>query len=72
MINVIILGGGFAGVKAGLVFKKRNLKDIKVTLVDRNNFHTFTPSLYELATAEEPLKNVTIPFKDIFGIVMEF
>ncbi|MBI2613865.1 MAG: FAD-dependent oxidoreductase [Candidatus Levybacteria bacterium] len=72
MLNIVILGGGFAGVKAGLIFKSRNLKDIKVTLVDRNSFHTFSPSLYELAAAEEPQRNVTIPFKEIFGNDIEF
>lgn len=72
MINVIILGGGFAGVKAGIVLKNKNLKDVKITLVDKNNFHTFTPSLYEVATSEEPQKNVGIPFKEIFGNSIEF
>jgi NADH dehydrogenase len=65
--HVVILGGGFAGVAAGIVLKK-HLKHvpIKVTLIDRHEYHLFTPSLYEVATSEEPQKNIAIPFEKIF------
>lgn len=51
MINILILGAGFGGIGAALELEKkfRNNSDIKITLVDRNNFHLFTPSLYEVA-----------------------
>ena len=66
--NVVVLGGGFAGVAACLQIKK-HLKEIDadVTLIDRNNFHLFTPSLYEVATHEESRKNIAIPFGEIFN-----
>ena len=68
MINVIILGGGFAGIKAALKLKnKAKSYDINITIIDKNNFHTFTPSLYEVATSEEPQGNVAIPYKIIFN-----
>lgn len=68
MINIVVLGGGFAGVRAGLILEnKAKSHDIYVTLIDKNSFHTFTPSLYEVATAEESEKNVIIPYKSIFG-----
>jgi NADH dehydrogenase len=45
--RVLILGGGFAGVGAA-----QNLKgaDVDVVLVDKNDYHTFQPLLYQLAT----------------------
>ena len=45
--RVLILGGGFAGVGAA-----KELKDAKadVVLVDRHDYHTFQPLLYQLAT----------------------
>jgi NADH dehydrogenase len=45
--RVLVLGGGFAGVGAA-----RNLKaaDVEVVLVDRHDYHTFQPLLYQLAT----------------------
>jgi NADH:quinone reductase (non-electrogenic) len=45
--RVLILGGGFAGV--GAAQKLRNA-DADVILVDRHDYHTFQPLLYQLAT----------------------
>lgn len=46
--RVIIIGGGFAGIK--LAKNLRNLP-LQVVLFDRNNYHTFQPLLYQVATA---------------------
>jgi NADH dehydrogenase len=45
--RVLILGGGFAGVGAA---QKLRRADAEVVLVDRHNYHTFQPLLYQLAT----------------------
>jgi len=45
--RVVILGGGFAGVGATQKLKKA---DADVLLVDRHDYHTFQPLLYQLAT----------------------
>src|SRR5262245_32764202 len=45
--RVLILGGGFAGVGAAHKLKKA---DADVVLVDRHDYHTFQPLLYQLAT----------------------
>lgn len=52
MTNILILGAGFGGISAALKLEKKlkNNSDFKITLIDRNNFHLFTPSLYEVAT----------------------
>src|SRR3989344_7382472 len=64
MKNVVILGGGFAGLRAALTLKGEiKFNKINVTLIDEHSFHLFTPSLYEVATAEEPQFNVVIPFR---------
>jgi NADH dehydrogenase len=46
--RVLILGGGFAGVGAA---QKLNKAGAEVVLVDRHDYHTFQPLLYQLATA---------------------
>src|SRR5690242_18705134 len=46
--RVLILGGGFAGVGAA---QKLEHADADVVLVDRHDYHTFQPLLYQLATA---------------------
>ncbi len=70
MKHIVILGGGFAGVAAGIRFKKYidhiEKNNIQITVIDKNPYHTFTPSLYEVATSEEPQRNVAIPFTEIF------
>jgi NADH:quinone reductase (non-electrogenic) len=65
--HIVVVGGGFAGV-AAIHRILKHLFDIpvKITLIDRNTYHLFTPSLYEVATSEEPKKNVVIPFTKIF------
>jgi NADH:quinone reductase (non-electrogenic) len=45
--RVLILGGGFAGVGAAQKLEKA---DADVVLVDRHDYHTFQPLLYQLAT----------------------
>src|SRR6185369_4650833 len=67
MKQIVIIGGGFAGVAAGLQLKKSlGSNDAEITLVDKNPYHLFTPSLYEVATSEVPQKNIAIPFDKIF------
>ena len=68
MKNVVILGGGFAGVAAAVKIRKQfGAKEVKITLIDRNPYLLFTPSLYEVAASEEPQNNIAIPFDKIFG-----
>jgi len=45
--RVLILGGGFGGVGAAQKLEKA---DADVVLVDRHDYHTFQPLLYQLAT----------------------
>jgi NADH:ubiquinone reductase (H+-translocating) len=48
--HVVIVGGGFAGLACARRLAKS--ADVRVTLVDRNNYHQFQPLLYQLATSE--------------------
>jgi NADH:quinone reductase (non-electrogenic) len=61
--RVLILGGGFAGVGAA-----RQLKgaDVDVVIVDSNNYHTFQPMLYQVATALLDASAVAHPLRGLF------
>ena len=48
--HVVIVGGGFAGLACARELAKSH--DVRVTLLDKNNFHQFQPLLYQLATAQ--------------------
>jgi NADH dehydrogenase FAD-containing subunit len=45
--KVVIVGGGFAGLNTALGIRNAA---VNVTLVDRRNFHSFQPLLYQVAT----------------------
>lgn len=74
--RILIIGGGFGGVRTALdLDRKLSGKDAEITLVDRNNYHLFLPSLYEVGSAfgvkkdkyqVKLRKTVAIPFSDIF------
>src|SRR5215471_15382056 len=48
--HVVIVGGGFAGLACARKLAKSD--DVRVTLIDKHNYHQFMPLLYQVATAE--------------------
>ena len=62
MANVLILGGGFAGVEAAIYLRKH---EIEVTLVsDRDYFYIYPTSIW-IPTGEATMKDVSVPLKDL-------
>jgi NADH:quinone reductase (non-electrogenic) len=61
--RVVILGGGFAGI--GTARKLKN-SDVDVVLVDKHDYHTFQPLLYQLATDLLETSAVGHPIRDLF------
>jgi NADH dehydrogenase len=57
--RVVILGGGFGGLAAAEALGT----DADVTIVDRNNYQTFLPLLYQVATAGMAADNVAFPIR---------
>ena len=64
LVHVVVIGGGFAGVA---VAKGLADKDVRVTIIDQHNFHTFQPLLYQVATAGLEPADVAFPIRTIFG-----
>ncbi len=61
--RVVILGGGFAGLKLSRKLSKSNYQ---VVLLDRNNYHQFQPLFYQVATAGLEPSAITFPLRKIF------
>ena len=61
--RVLILGGGFAGIGAARALKKA---DVDVVVVDKHDYHTFQPLLYQVATALLEPSAVGHPLRDLF------
>ncbi|MBN1967412.1 MAG: NAD(P)/FAD-dependent oxidoreductase [Anaerolineae bacterium] len=61
--EVVIIGAGFGGL-----FAARTLADkpVDVLLIDRQNFHTFTPLLYQVATSGLDPSEIAYPVRGIF------
>jgi len=61
--RVLVLGGGFAGIGAAQKLKK---SDADVVLVDKHDYHTFQPLLYQVATGLLEQPAVGHPIRDLF------
>ena len=60
--QVIIIGGGFGGIKAAHALQNAL---VDITLIDRNNHHVFQPLLYQVATAELSPADISGPIRHI-------
>ncbi len=60
--KVVVIGAGFGGLRV-----VRGLRDaeVDVTLIDSNNFHTFQPLLYQVATAGLDADEICFPVRGI-------
>src|SRR5436189_4940990 len=73
--TVIIIGAGFGGLQAA---KKLGRKNVRVTVIDRTNYHLFQPLLYQVATAAlspadiaAPVRSVLSKYKNVEVILAE-
>src|SRR5215813_12104578 len=62
--QVVILGGGFAGLNAAQKLKRA---PVDVTLVDRRNFHLFQPLLYQVATGSLSPGEIAAPLRGVLS-----
>lgn len=65
MKKILIVGGGFAGVRTALDLAKRNLPDTDITLVSSTPHFEYHAALYRVVTGRSPLE-VCIQLTDIF------
>ncbi len=61
--RIVIVGGGFGGVKLAKLFAKENV-DVKI--VDRHNFHLFQPLLYQVSTSVLSSDEIAYPIRSFF------
>ncbi len=61
--KIIIIGAGFGGLHAARALEN---KPVDVLLIDRRNYHTFTPLLYQVATCGLEPEEIAYPVRGIF------
>nr|WP_294776566.1 NAD(P)/FAD-dependent oxidoreductase [uncultured Flavobacterium sp.] len=67
--RVVIIGGGFAGI--ALAKKLRN-KNVQVVLLDKHNYHTFQPLLYQVATGGLEAGSIAYPIRKVIQEYRDF
>lgn len=60
--RVVIIGGGFAGLELAKSLEKA---DLQIVLIDKHNYHTFQPLLYQVATAGLEASSIIHPYRRI-------
>jgi len=61
--HVVIVGAGFGGIKLAKLLAK---EDVKITIVDRHNFHLFQPLLYQVSTSILSTDEIAYPIRAFF------
>lgn len=61
---MVIIGAGFGGLEAG---KKLAGENVRVTVIDRTNYHLFQPLLYQVATAALSPADIAAPVRAILS-----
>ncbi|TBX65177.1 NAD(P)/FAD-dependent oxidoreductase [Flavobacterium silvisoli] len=67
--RIVIIGGGFAGI--ALAKKLRN-KNVQVVLIDKHNYHTFQPLLYQVATGGLEAGSIAYPIRKVIQGYKDF
>ncbi len=61
--KIVIIGGGFGGIELAKKLKNEN---VSVTILDKHNYHTFQPLLYQVATGGLEADSIAFPIRRIF------
>src|SRR5439155_3023092 len=62
--HVVIIGAGFGGLEAA---KKLACEKVRVTVIDRTNYHLFQPLLYQVATAALSPADIAAPVRGVLS-----
>jgi len=67
--RIVIIGGGFAGISLA---KKLKNKNAQVVLLDKHNYHTFQPLLYQVATGGLEAGSIAYPIRKVVQEYQDF
>jgi NADH dehydrogenase len=62
--QVVIIGGGFGGLEAAKLLAN---EPVRLTVIDRTNYHLFQPLLYQVATAALSPADIAAPIRGVLS-----
>ncbi len=70
MKRIVIIGGGYGGIEAAKKLERAfgRDRDVEITLIDRNPYHTLMTELHEVAGGRVTPEAVKVPFAKIFAV----
>lgn len=67
--RIVVVGGGFGGIS---FIKRLRREKVQIVLIDRHNYHTFQPLLYQVSTAGLEPDSIAYPLRKIFRKFHDF
>ncbi|MDT7829398.1 NAD(P)/FAD-dependent oxidoreductase [Pricia sp. S334] len=67
--RIVIIGGGFGGISLA---KKLKGLDVQLVVIDRHNYHTFQPLLYQVSTSGLEPDSIAYPIRKILRKIEDF
>lgn len=67
--RIVIIGGGFAGISLA---KKLKDLEVQVVLIDKRNYHTFQPLLYQVSTSGLEPDSIAYPIRKVLNRLKDF
>ncbi len=63
--RILVDGGGFAGLGCARALARHS--GLRITLIDKNNYHQFQPMLYQVATSQVSPGDVSYSLRKVFA-----
>lgn len=61
--RILIIGGGFGGISLAKSLRKQ---PVQIVMIDKHNYHTFQPLLYQVATGGLEPDSIAFPLRKVF------
>ncbi len=68
--HIVVVGGGFGGIQ--FIKQLKNNPHFQITLIDKHNYHTFQPLLYQVASGGLGSDAIAYPYRKIFRKLKNF
>ena len=65
--KIIVIGAGFAGVKAAKTLSKKLKNEVEIILIDKHSYHTMMTQLHEVAAGRVPFTNAQYDLQKLFA-----